>query len=66
MNSYRRNDFRSWFADVGFLYVIVALLVTLCFLGIGLKAGVSSKVSVRPTLKASQSVPVVEWEDERR
>ena len=25
---YRRNDFKSWFADVGFIYVIVGLLIS--------------------------------------
>ena len=28
---YRRNDFKSWFADVGFLYVVVAAFVALIF-----------------------------------
>ena len=38
MNVYRRNDFKSWFADVGYLYIIVTVLVILCFAGLGLKA----------------------------
>ena len=25
---YRRNDFKSWFADVGFIYVIVGLVIS--------------------------------------
>ena len=29
MNMYRRNDFKSWFADVGFIYLIVVGFVTL-------------------------------------
>ena len=29
---YRRNDFRSWFDDVGFIYLIVIVLVALIFL----------------------------------
>ena len=65
MNSYRRNDFKSWFADVGFLYVIVVLLVTLCFLGVGLKARLSRTVLVSQTLTAAQSVPLVERADAR-
>ena len=32
MNMYRRNNFKSWFADVGFLYIVVALFVGLAFL----------------------------------
>ena len=32
MNMYRRNDFKSWFADVGFMYVIVSAVVGLVFL----------------------------------
>ena len=38
MNVYRRNGFRSWFEDVGYLYIIVTVLVVLCFAGLGLKA----------------------------
>ena len=45
MNVYRRNDFKSWFADVGFLYVIVTVLVMLCFAGLGLKAQFSTRIS---------------------
>lgn len=32
MNMYRRNDFRSWFDDVGFIYLIVIGFVALIFL----------------------------------
>ena len=45
MNVYRRNDFKSWFADVGFLCVIVTVLVILCFAGLGLKAQFSPRIS---------------------
>ena len=31
MNMYRRNDFKSWFADVGIIYLIVVGFVTLVF-----------------------------------
>jgi hypothetical protein len=30
-DTYRRNDLKSWFADVGFLYLIVAAFVVLIF-----------------------------------
>ena len=36
MNMYRRNNFKSWFADVGFLYVIVSLLAGLSVVGLAL------------------------------
>jgi len=45
VNVYRRNDFKSWFADVDFLYVIVTVLVMLCFAGLGLKAQLSTRIS---------------------
>ena len=32
MNVYRRNSFGSWLADVGWLYALVVLLVSLVFL----------------------------------
>ena len=32
MNMYRRNNFKSWFDDVGFLYVVVALFVAVVVL----------------------------------
>lgn len=32
MDMYRRNDFRSWFDDVGFIYLIVIAFVALTFL----------------------------------
>ena len=30
MNMYRRNSFRDWFSDVGFLYLVVAVGVSAC------------------------------------
>ena len=32
MNLYRRDDLRTWFEDVGVLYVVVVALVVVSFL----------------------------------
>jgi len=32
MNMYRRSDFKTWFADVGYLYLVVVAFVVLIFL----------------------------------
>jgi hypothetical protein len=31
MNMYRRNNFKSWFLDVGFIYLVVVGFVVLVF-----------------------------------
>ena len=35
MEGYRRNNWKSWFADVGFIYLIVAGVVSVSFLLLG-------------------------------
>ena len=50
MDMYRRNDFKSWFTDIGFLYLVVILVVILVFLLTGLTTLFSvDDLSVRRT-----------------
>lgn len=35
MDEYRRNNWKSWFADVGFIYLIVVGVVSVIFLLLG-------------------------------
>lgn len=35
MEGFRRNNWKSWFADVGLIYLIVVGFVSVCFLLLG-------------------------------
>ena len=39
MNMYRRNNFKSWFLDVGFIYLVVVGFVVLVFAFKNLRPG---------------------------
>jgi hypothetical protein len=50
MNMYRRNNFRDWLADVGYLYLIVIGFVLVVFLARGVD---------RSALTIERDVPAV-------
>ena len=46
MNVYRRENLRTWLAEVGYLYVIVIVLISLFFLVKDLRHSVTSITTV--------------------